>query len=300
MREDSLCAICPKQFRLSFSDLLVAYDSSKAAASALKYGCMLSKHFGGVIHLISVQSGAAYACEIATGAHAMRVLQADLQSELNDVKRRLRQQGILSDVSRRVGNASDAIQRAVTEYSPNLLLLGAYGHGAIDRRHLGSTAEHLLQTVRCPTLVVGPEALLRDQEAPQIRRILCPMSSFDADEHVPAFAGQLAIAFGAELEFLHVADGTEKSGVANFGFHRRRLDWCEQLQSRGVFAHSTVIHGMPEWQIGRRASALQASLVLFGLHRTGGHMIDCSDGVVSSTIRQAGCPVMIVPASDPL
>ena len=40
-------------------------------------------------------------------------------------------------------------------------------------------------------------------------------------------------------------------------------------------------------QLSRRPS-----LILFGLHRSGNQMIDCPDGVVSATIRQAPCPVM--------
>ncbi len=47
--------------------------------------------------------------------------------------------------------------------------------------------------------------------------------------------------------------------------------------------------------LAQHAIESKASLILFGLHRSGNQMIDCPDGVVSDTIRQAPCPVMTVP-----
>ena len=53
--------------------------------------------------------------------------------------------------------------------------------------------------------------------------------------------------------------------------------------------------GEPTWQSLRVQLRRGSSLILFGLHRSGNRMIDCPDGVVSATIRQAHCPVMTVP-----
>jgi hypothetical protein len=43
--------------------------------------------------------------------------------------------------------------------------------------------------------------------------------------------------------------------------------------------------------------ASKPSRILFGLHRIGNDTVNCSDGVVSATIREAHCPVMTVPSS---
>jgi hypothetical protein len=41
----------------------------------------------------------------------------------------------------------------------------------------------------------------------------------------------------------------------------------------------------------------EAALILLGLHRGGNQAIDCADGAVSATIREAHCPVMTVPSN---
>ena len=102
----------------------------------------------------------------------MEMSQRDLQLGLQEVEARLRAEGIWSDSVRRIGNISDTIEGAIPEHTPDLLLLGAYGYGPIDRPRLGSTAEHLLRTVCCPVFVAGPDALFRNSEAPPSSSIL--------------------------------------------------------------------------------------------------------------------------------
>ena len=158
-----------ESIQYDLKELLVAYDFSAAADSSLKYAVMLSKRFGSFIHLIGVQSPAEYASALEAGPLAMEMSQRDLQFGLQEVEERLRAEGIWSDSVRRIGNISDTIEGAILEHTPDLLLLGAYGYGPIDRPRLGSTAEHLLRTVRCPVFIVGPNALLRDRGSSSCR-----------------------------------------------------------------------------------------------------------------------------------
>jgi nucleotide-binding universal stress UspA family protein len=277
------------------AELLVAYDFSDAADSALKYAAMFSKRFGSFIHLIGVQSPADYAGALESGPLAVEMSQRDLQFGLQGVEERLRGQGIWCDSVRRIGNISDTIEGSILEHTPDLLLLGAFGFGPIDRRRLGSTAEHLLRTARCPVLILGPQALLRDREAPLIQRILCAMSSLETSGNVLGFATHLAHRMGASLEFVHVIDATKKEVSLSLRQERREA-WSDELRERGVPVSWTVVHGRADEAIAARAAESKSSLILFELHRGGRRMIDCSDGVVSATIRKAHCPVMTVPA----
>ncbi len=272
-------------------ELLVAYDFSAAADSSLKYAVMLSKRFGSVIHLIGVQSPAEYASALESGPLAVEVSQRDLQFGLEEIEKRLRAEGISCDSVRRIGNVSDTIEGAVLEHTPDLLFLGAYGYGPIDRSRLGSTAEHLLRTVRCPAFVVGPNALLRDREAAPIKRILCPSSSLDIADSIFCFAGHLAGQTGAHLELAYVVDPAQKDVRPR----RRCEEWTTELRERGVKVTWTVLYGRAGTMLAQHAFELKASLILFALHRSGNQMIDCPDGVVSATILQAPCPVMTVP-----
>ncbi len=294
MEQNTILPACAEAVQYDLKELLVAYDFSAPANTSLKYAAMLSKRFGSFIHLIAVQSPAEYITSLEAGPLAMEMAQRDLQFGLQEVEDHLRLQGIGSDSVRRIGHISDTIEGFILERTPDLLLLGAHGYGPIDRVRLGSTAEHLLRTVRCPVFVVGPNALLRDREAPSIERILCPTSSPEAPDGIFSFAGHLARKMGAHLELVYVVDPTQKD-MLNKHHEQRCGEWSAKLRDRGVAVTWNVLYGRAEKMIAKHATATKASLVLFGLHRSGNQMIECPDGVVSATIHQAPCPVMTVP-----
>jgi nucleotide-binding universal stress UspA family protein len=291
MKQNSTLSAYAEPMHYVLKELLVGYDFSAAADSALKYAVMLSTRFGSFIHLIGVQSPADYAGAVEAGPVAMEMSQRDLQFGLQEIQESLRAKGIWTDSVRRIGNISDTIEGAILEHTPDLLLLGAYGYGPIDRPRLGSTAEHLLRTVRCPVLVVGPNALLFDREAPSIERILCPATSSDMTDNIFCFAGHLAAQMGALVEVAYVVDPAQNDVRPR----KRCEEWATELRDRGVKATWTVLYGQADTTLAQHATESKASLILFGLHRSGNQMIDCPDGVVGGTIRQAPCPVMTVP-----
>lgn len=274
----------------NFAELLVAYDFSEAADSSLKYAVMLAKNFGSFIHLAGVQSPADYANALEAG----QLSQHDLLLDLKGLEERLRAEGLWCDSMRRVGNISDTIEGLALEHMPDLLLFGAYGYGPSDRRHLGSTAEHLLRTIRCPALVIGPHALVHAHEAPGLKRILCATSSLENPEDTLRFAGNLAGQLKAALEIVHIIDVKQKD-VSRKHSEQRCEEWAGKLRDKGMAVSCTVLAGRAEDAIAARAAVSKSSLILFGLHRSGNKMVDCPDGVVSATIRQAHCPVMAVP-----
>ena len=296
MKQNTTLPAYAEPIQYDLKELLVAYDFSAAADSSLKYAVMLSKRFGSFIHLIGVQSPTEYASALEAGPLAMELSQRDLQFGLQEVEERLRTEGIWSDSVRRIGNISDTIEGAILEHRPDLLLLGAYGYGPIDRPRLGSTAEHLLRTVRCPVLVVGPNALLRDREAPPVERILCPTSSLDVTvtDNILCFAGHLAGRVGALFELVYVVDPAQRN-ARHRNCEQLCQEWSTKLRDRGVTVTWSLLYGPADKLIVGRATELKTSLILFGLHRSGNRMIDCPDGLVSATIRQAPCPVMTIP-----
>jgi nucleotide-binding universal stress UspA family protein len=296
MTQNITFPVYPDSIHYDPKELLVAYDFSEAADSSLKYAVMLAKQFGSFIHLLGVQSPGEYSSALEAGPLAMELSQRDLQFSLKNLEERLGKEGIWSDSVRRIGNVSDTIEGAILEHTPDLLLLGAFGYGRIDRPRLGSTAEHLLRIVRCPVLILGPHALLRDREAPSIRRILCAVTSVDSADQILSFAGHLAARTGANLELLQVIDPTQKH-VPHKDNQQQCEGWARQLRDRGITVSWTVVHGRADEAIAARAAKSESSLILFGLHRGGNQAIDCADGVVSATIREAHCPVMTVPSN---
>jgi hypothetical protein len=103
---------------------------------------------------------------------------------------------------------------------------------------------------------------------------------------------------GATVELVHVMDPNHKYAQRKDN-ERRCEEWAGKLRDRGIMVSWTVIHGRADEAIAVRAAKSKSSLILFGLHRGGNQAIDCADGVVSATIREAHCPVMTVPSNFP-
>jgi len=56
------------------------------------------------------------------------------------------------------GTAAEALRRAVDRLSPDLVVIGTRGYGAVGRLVLGSVAEEALRTLDCDVLAVPPRA----------------------------------------------------------------------------------------------------------------------------------------------
>jgi nucleotide-binding universal stress UspA family protein len=81
----------------------------------------------------------------------------------------------------RIGKAVDSMLQVAVDYDADLIIVGTHGRRGIDRLVLGSVAEKLVRTARCPVLVARrkdysglektprPDAPYAQGEAPQYR-----------------------------------------------------------------------------------------------------------------------------------
>jgi nucleotide-binding universal stress UspA family protein len=217
----------------------------------------------------------------------------DLRSGMEQVQKDLSAEGVKADSTHRVGNVSDVIEDFALRQKPDMIFVGAYGYGPIDRQRLGSTTEHLLRTVSCSTFVVGPRALVRNHKAPAVTKIVVAMTYESTDPAIFSFVAPLTDELGAQVEIVQVADGAQR---------RLAQQSCDQLRQAWhgkVTPTWWVVSGSPSEALAAHAAAHGCSLIVFGLHRSGNQMIECFDGIVSETVRQANCPILTVPPRVP-
>lgn len=69
---------------------------------------------------------------------------------------KLRQAGYTAHYEMKPGNVHDAIKRAMDEIKPDLLILGAQGHGFIDRLLVGSVALHQVVSEPHSLMIIRP------------------------------------------------------------------------------------------------------------------------------------------------
>jgi nucleotide-binding universal stress UspA family protein len=277
-----------------FTDLLVAYDFSAAAAVALEYAAELSNHFGSTIHLISVETPAEYARTMGAEPRVRDHVHHDVEHRLHRIENHLRARGIQCDSVHRIGEVPDILEGATLEGKTDLLLLGAFGYGSTDRLQLGSTAEHILQAAHCPVLTIGPHALHHPETPPKIERLLCVMAS-DADDHeLLTFSGRLAAAVQARLELLHVVHPEHRAHSCE-DLERHCETRSRALRDCGADVSWTLLFGPPDQVIPARAAEWKASLIVLGSSRPGSKEPARLDQVTIDIIRKAHCPVLTVP-----
>jgi len=267
----------------SIKKLLVAHDLSDAANRALTEAQFLADRFSAdlvVAHIQSPEPGA----PPESGPSHLKIQK--LTTALKDRGHRLR-------ASVRTESDAASIAEIVAEEAPDLLLLGAYGHGSQIRETLGSTAERLLRSIPCPVLIYGPHVSRSLAEAKGEISILLAVELPFNPVHLE-FAVDIAHLFGARLEVLHVVD-TSRTMSFPHAYQDAQFA-CEEigrhLEGGKAQVSASLLFGNPPDAITARSRELGNSLIIIPLDTRRYLSSRTSDNVAAKVIRKAEVPVM--------
>ena len=145
---------------MTLKNILVATDFSDAAAGALDYGRELARRFDATLHVLHVVDDVGTRLMTASG---LPYDVGKLQADLDDAERR-RLDALVTEEDRRelhvkiVQFASAAPARGLVDYAAaariDLIIVGTHGGGPVRHLLLGSVAERVVRTARCPVLTV--------------------------------------------------------------------------------------------------------------------------------------------------
>lgn len=180
--------------------LLVATDLSGPSLRAVERAVQLAAAHGARLAIVH-----------ALGASPLDGLREWLGVQVDEAARRLAQhrrdalETLVADAARQHdvrpellvvdGHAARAVREAARSFDADLVVVGAHGHGFVQRVLLGSTASALIRTSRAPVLVVKQAG-----RAPY-RRALLPVDFSPASQSAVRFTRSLAP--GASLVLLH-------------------------------------------------------------------------------------------------
>ena len=156
---------------IAIRHVLVATDFSPVSETALQYGQVIADQFKARLTLVHIVQNIALKNITAEGFVAPM---AELQRDLEDASRTRLDETVAAlrhhapDADGRIiisGATADAIVSYAQEANIDLIVIGTHGHGGMSRLLLGSVAERVVRTARCPVLTVHhPERdlLVRD------------------------------------------------------------------------------------------------------------------------------------------
>jgi nucleotide-binding universal stress UspA family protein len=151
---------------IALGRVLVAFDFSPPSDVALKYGRALARTFGATLHVLHVSENF-FLHPVAGDPHALR------EAALQHVTDRLTDHDRSALRARAVVEVADAPAEAIVAYARthgiDLIVMGTHGRSAVSQVLVGSVAERVVRTARCPVLTVKhPEhEFVVPDEAPQ-------------------------------------------------------------------------------------------------------------------------------------
>ena len=186
----------------------------------------------------------------------------------------------------------------------DLVVMGTHGRSGFERLFLGSTAEKILRTARCPVMTVPPKAPEAMPRGPNpFTRILCAIDFSGSSRAGLDYAMSLAQANTAALALAHVIDTRplyyDFSPPVAIDLNawleeaRTRLSQMVPDAVRSQCAVSEIVReGASHVEILALANELDADLIVLGVQGRGAADLFFFGSTSHHVIRQARCAVL--------
>ncbi|MCX9010409.1 MAG: universal stress protein [Candidatus Methanoperedens sp.] len=140
----------------SIKKILIATDGSDYTKRAVEYGIEIAKSTGAKLYAIYVIDTRAYDSlpESAPIEYAYLLLRKEGEIATEYVADRARAIGMEAEKIITEGHPAEEIIKYAEENSIDLIVMGTFGKGGVNRLLLGSVASKVIRTSKIPVLVV--------------------------------------------------------------------------------------------------------------------------------------------------
>lgn len=180
--------------------ILVPVDLSAASAPVLRWARLFAAAFGARVHVLHADwwEPPWYFTEAQ-----LQTLVAQAQANRATVREQLRALAadtlgpeIPYELVVVEGHPVQQIRTYAQQWTPDLIVLGSHGHTGLARLRLGSVAEDVVRQALQPVLIVKS---LKEERAPSLRQILCPVNFTGLAQQCLEVSAAVAAAFRARL-----------------------------------------------------------------------------------------------------
>jgi nucleotide-binding universal stress UspA family protein len=289
-----------------FERILVPVDFSEHSALAFGHAGAFARAFHGQLELVHVVEHVVHAHPSFWSAEpglANELHRQSIGSAENVLGELLRAHPELGpNAHGRVvsGSLPGALSDHASQANIDLIVTPTHGRTGFARWLMGSVSERLLRVAPCSVLVVREKQPVPE---PSIRKILVALDLSEHCRKALDAAAQIAHAFSASLEVLHVLAVPAHAGAEGQGLAPRMRASAEAEldafleKSALVDAPQlvrTVLTGTPTAAISERVAELHPDLLVLGTHGYGGVKRMVLGSVAEATARYAGCTTLVV------
>lgn len=293
---------------IELNRILCPVDLSAFSERALRYAMKLAAWYGARLQVLHVMPPLAPSTvnELAAASRALTA------RNLRTVVERCELPGV--DVASELVESAEPAERILAEadaFDADLIVTGSHGRTGIQRVLLGSVVEALLHRSRRPVLAVPSHVDPARANDVAFSRILCAVDFSEPSLTALAHALSMAEEANAKLTLLHVIDRppelAHSPALPAFDIDRIRAEAeveCLNKLRALIPDHArdyctletAVVEGSVARQVLRMADALRANLIVLGVHGRNAFDLAFFGSNSKDVIRQAHCPVLIVPA----
>jgi nucleotide-binding universal stress UspA family protein len=302
---------------IKLENILVPVDFSQPASKAIRYGMSLAIQFRARLVLAHVVPS------LAMFDYGFPERIQELEKLAFESARKSLDESIPADCRNLVkidsiikgGDVREELLRIIHDEKIDLVVMGSHGRRNIERFFLGSTTEHILRKVPVPVLTVSRITPGHEIHAPgpvPVRRIVYAADLSESAEIGLQYSAELARAFGAELELVHVIDpietgqwGIEVPGALPFDISaileiaRERLqEIVEGAEIDDLKVKISVVEGLPHNTIIRFADEVNADLIVQNLKSKGVLERVMLGATAERVIRASHIPVLSIPVGN--
>jgi nucleotide-binding universal stress UspA family protein len=200
------------------------------------------------------------------------------------------------------GSPSDALQALAEKGEADLIVLGSTHHAHLGSVSPGSVAERLLHGARC-RLVIAPKGYAQEDHSEDRLRVAAVGFDGMAESHAALEeAAKLALKFGGSLRVVGVGTPVPAMGAAAAAQTGAEAgpDFQTQL-NQAVAQLPPELRALPVYERGDpvqkllEAAEMGVDLLVLGSRGFGPVMRLLIGSVSSRVIREAPCPVLVVP-----
>ena len=278
------------QTQIKFERILLATDFSPCAEVAQAYAVGLARQDSSTLELATVVKlpalDALSECALDSFRRASEEDLKRIAAPVTGIK-------VTRKVIEGFQPAAVIVDEAV-DFNADLIVLGTTSKHGLKKLALGSTAEEVIRTARCPVLTVGPHVRLPSSPAIAFQRIV-----YATDFSAQAAKGkELALALGhtegAKVYLCHVL--AEKAAAT--GGDDRSMSSLKALVPASAHCscepECVVEHGKASEAILALAKRVDADLIVLGARKASFWVEFVRTGLTPALLATATCPVLTV------
>jgi len=201
--------------------------------------------------------------------------------------------GIKMEPIVRCGEPAEEIGRLVQQLRINLAVMSTHGRTGFKHRVLGSVAEEVVRTLRCPVLTVGPRLAARFANIQSIDNILFPTDFSAESMAVFPYLASLAHEYGSCLTVLHVlaTEARERREGAEQVCEQMKKALAKEISPRCP-AEFLIEYGDPVDAILAHSRRINADLIGLGVRGWTDIARHFRETVTYRVLAEAECPVL--------